>query len=185
MRKRILISATIFVLSVGVSFAQSNAPMVPGTSQMNVSPDQANSKDAMLTSAPPVPSDQQQHFQQDIKDIHFEFNRAELRDEDRTILASDADWLKSHPDVLVTLEGDADERGDIVYNVVLSAQRASVTRDALVDLGVPTDRIVFSTGWGKLYPVCSDSDESCWSQNRRTHLATWPPVDEPTRVASR
>jgi outer membrane protein OmpA-like peptidoglycan-associated protein len=110
---------------------------------------------------------------QDLRDIHFEFDRAELRAEDRQILAADADWLKAHPAVNVTIEGDADDRGDIVYNVTLSDQRALVTRDALVSLGVPAERIVFSTGWGKLYPVCGQADESCWSENRRAHFARW------------
>jgi peptidoglycan-associated lipoprotein len=86
--------------------------------------------------APPLPASEQQQFQQDVKDIHFDFDRSDLRAEDRTILASDAQWLKAHPDVLVTLAGDADERGDIVYKVALSDRHAIAIRDALVELGV-------------------------------------------------
>ncbi len=174
MHREFLIIAAGFLLLVGMGFAQSD--MSAG----------ANSgKDQKLITAPPTPSSEQQLFDQNVKDVHFDFDRAELRAEDRSILASDADWLKAHPDVLITLEGDADERGDIVYNVVLSGARATVTKDALVDLGISADRIVFATGWGKLYPVCSQSDENCWSQNRRTHFATWPPLEEPAQVASR
>jgi peptidoglycan-associated lipoprotein len=110
---------------------------------------------------------------QDLRDIHFALDRADLRLEDRQILAADAEWLKAHPNVNVTIEGDADERGDIAYNLALSDHRALATRDALISLGVPAERIVFSTGWGKLYPVCQQSDESCWSENRRAHLARW------------
>jgi hypothetical protein len=58
-------------------------------------------------------------------------------------------------------------------------------KDALVGMGVAPDRIAFATGWGKLYPVCTQTDESCWSQNRRTHFYTWPPVENATSVASR
>jgi hypothetical protein len=101
-------------------------------------------------------------------------------------LASDAEWLKAHPDVLVTLAGEADERGDIVCNVALSDRRAIATRDALVQLGVSPERILFATGWGKLYPICTESEESCWSQNRRTHIEPWQPVPtQPTHVGSR
>ena len=156
-----------------------------GFAQSDMSSSANSSKDQKLISTPANSSSDQQQFEQNVKDVHFDFNRAELRAEDQATLTSDADWLKAHPDVLITLEGDADERGDIVYNVVLSGARATVTKDALVDLGVPADRIVFATGWGKLYPVCSQSDESCWSQNRRTHFATWPPPEEPAQVASR
>jgi hypothetical protein len=73
--------------------------------------------------------------------------------------------------VLVTLAGDADERGDIVYNVALSDRRAIATRDALVELGVSPDRILFATGWGKLYPTGTESEESCWSQSAHPYRA--------------
>jgi hypothetical protein len=55
----------------------------------------------------------------------------------------------------------------------LSDERAKETRDALVSMGVPESQIVFATGWGKLYPVCNQSDESCWAQNRRAHFEPW------------
>jgi peptidoglycan-associated lipoprotein len=183
MRTKILTVAAVFLCSVAGGFAQIQLDQEP----MNDKGAPATSaNDAKLAAVKPLPPEQQQQFQLAIKDIHFDFDRADLRPEDRAILASDAEWLKSHPDVLVTLEGDADERGDIVYNVVLSGERAMAAKDALVELGVPEDRIAFATGWGKLYPVCSQSDESCWSQNRRTHFETWPPpITEGTQVASR
>jgi outer membrane protein OmpA-like peptidoglycan-associated protein len=126
---------------------------------------------------PPTSPDQRQAFRDNVKDLYFDFNRADLTDEDEATLKKDAEWLKAHPDVAFTIEGDADERGDVVYNVFLSDQRALETRDALVKLGVPESRILYATGWGKLYPVCNESNESCWSQNRRSHLAPWPPED--------
>jgi len=127
---------------------------------------------APVDAIPPNPAEQRE-VQQNIKDIHFDFDRADLRPEDRSTLEADAQWLKAHPNTVVTIEGDADERGGIVYNVMLSEERATVTKDALVSMGVPADQIVFATGWGKLYPTCFQSDESCWSQNRRAHFAAW------------
>jgi peptidoglycan-associated lipoprotein len=159
----------------------------------NAVPDQTNGKDyagrpveveKVPAAAPLAPSEQQQ-FQREVRDIHFDFDRADLRAEDQSILVSDAAWLKGHPDVMIVLHGDADERGDIVYNLVLSDLRAIATRDALIEQGVPADRILFATGWGKLYPVCSSSDEGCWSQNRRTHIEAWQNLTQPTQVASR
>src|SRR5580698_6145342 len=176
MLPRTLAFATILLSFLSACFAQSE---IYGKAV----PDQIDGKDyagrpvgdVKLPSAPPLSSSEQQQFQQDVKDIHFDFDRSDLRDEDRTILSSDAEWLKAHPDVFITLEGDADERGDIVYNVALSDRRAIATRDALVELGVSSDRILFATGWGKLYPICPESDETCWSQNRRTHIEPWQP----------
>lgn len=116
-------------------------------------------------------------FSANIQDVHFDFNKADIRPEDQAVLQKNAEWLKAHPEVSFTIEGDADERGDISYNVFLSDLRALQTRDALVKLGVPESRILYATGWGELYPVCKESDESCWSKNRRSHLAAWPPED--------
>jgi peptidoglycan-associated lipoprotein len=126
---------------------------------------------------PPTSADLRQAFGENIKDCYFDLDRATVREEDRATLARDAEWLKAHPNVFFTVEGAADERGAIVYNLVLSDKRALATRDALVGMGVPEQQILFATGWGKLYPVCNQSDEACWSQNRRSHLAPWPPDD--------
>jgi peptidoglycan-associated lipoprotein len=140
---------------------------------------------AQVPTASDLPNTEQQQFQQDVKDVYFDFDRADLRMNDRRTLATDAEWLKAHPDVMITIEGDADERGDVVYNVALSDRRAIATKDALVELGVSPDRIVFYTGWGKLYPVCEQADESCWSQNRRGHIEPWEPMPELAQLASR
>ena len=129
--------------------------------------------------ASPVPSTEQQEFAQNVKDVYFDFNRSELKPEDETTLHQDADWLKSHPNVVFTIAGQADPRGDIVYNLYLSDLRALATRDALVKMGVPSQQILFAEGWGKLYPVCQQDDESCWSQDRRAHLAPWSPEAGP------
>lgn len=187
MRQRLFAIAIMLLSCAGVGFAQVDTPA-------NAFPEQTDGRDyagrpladVKVPPAPPLSANEQQQFQQAVKDIHFDFDRSDLGAEDRTILARDAEWLKAHPDVLVTLAGDADERGDIVYNVALSDRRAIATRDALVELGVSPERIRFAAGWGKLYPICTESEESCWSQNRRTHIAPWQPVPtQPTQVASR
>ncbi|MGH9499330.1 MAG: OmpA family protein [Terriglobales bacterium] len=180
-----VLAVTIMILC-GMCAAQESTPTdaVPGA---------ADGKDfagrpVNQVSVPPateLPQTVQQQFQQDVKDVYFDFDRSDLRMDQRRTLAADAEWLKAHPDVLVTIEGDADERGEIVYNVDLSDRRAIATKEALVALGVPADQIVFFTGWGKLYPTCQDADESCWSQNRRSHFETWEPTPEPAQVATR
>lgn len=158
---------TSVLVATGVA-QNPNATTSATTSQATTST-QINSS-TQTTVAPPT-SPNEQAVDQNLKDVHFDFDRADLTDQDRQVLQEDANWLKANPNVNVSIAGDADERGEIVYNVVLSQERASVTRDALIQLGVPADRIQFATGWGKLYPVCNQSDESCWSQNRRAHFS--------------
>jgi peptidoglycan-associated lipoprotein len=173
MLSKISAIAGLFGCCLGLAFAQA-APTTVQTSD-----------DAKAVSVPAVAASVQQDFNNSVKDIRFDFDRTELRDEDKATLSANAQWLKAHPDVYITLEGDADERGDIVYNLALSGERAAVTKNALVELGVPADRILFATGWGKLYPICAQQDESCWTQNRRTHFATWPALPEATEIAAR
>ena len=76
-------------------------------------------------------------------------------------------WLKDHPPRPLYIEGYASTRGeDIIYNLVLSAKRAKGVRQALVGMGIPENRIVLTTGWGQLYPVCPEKNDACWSKNR-------------------
>jgi peptidoglycan-associated lipoprotein len=141
-------------------------------SSAKLSPDDTGSS----VNAPPysLPSpEKRQQLQQNAKDVHFDFDRYDLKSEDQQSLQQTASWLKANPSVYVAIAGEADERGEIVYNLALSDKRAQAARDALVNMGVPANQIVFATGWGKLYPVCGQSDEGCWSQNRRAHFEMW------------
>lgn len=121
-----------------------------------------------------VPQADRQAFEQNIKDVYFDFDRSNLTAAERATLRQNAEWLKAHPEITFTIEGEADQRGTIVYNLYLSDERALAARDELVKLGVPETQILFAQGWGKLYPVCQQDDESCWSKQRRAHLAPWP-----------
>ncbi len=142
--------------------SQQQVTIEPGTTQhVNITMTRSD--------AQPSPAEQQE-VKQNLQDVHFAFDRYDLDDQARQILQQNANWLKANPGVTVSIAGDADERGDITYNLALTQKRADAVRDALMADGVAADRIQFATGWGKLYPTCSQSDESCWAQNRRAHL---------------
>ena len=70
---------------------------------------------------------------------------------------------------MVTIEGHADERGTNEYNLALGERRANAVSDYLGSLGVAGDRLR-TISYGEERPVCTESDESCWSQNRRAHM---------------
>jgi peptidoglycan-associated lipoprotein len=114
---------------------------------------------------------QQQTVEQSVRDIHFAFERSDITPEQRAVLQADAEWLIAHPNNFIVIEGDADERRGITYNVALPDRRAIAVRDALLGMGVPGNQIVFAEGWGKLYPLCNQSDEACWQQNRGAHFS--------------
>ena len=104
-----------------------------------------------------------------LTDAFFALDSAQIGDEARPVLQKDADWMKRWNSTKVMVEGHADSRGTAEYNLALGERRASAVRDYLVNLGVPADRIQVVSK-GKEAPVCTEENESCWSQNRRGHF---------------
>jgi peptidoglycan-associated lipoprotein len=106
-----------------------------------------------------------------LNDIHFDFDKYDIRPGDAKILDSDAAWLKSNPGNLVLIEGHCDERGTNEYNLALGERRAKSTMNYLVAQGVQASRITIIS-YGKERPLCTDHNEACWAQNRRAHFLT-------------
>ena len=98
--------------------------------------------------------------------IHFDFDQALVKQEDQNILKSNADWMKSHSNAKVVVEGNCDERGTDEYNIALGDRRASAAKKYLVNLGVTANRLS-TVSYGEEKPIATCHDESCWSQNRR------------------
>jgi peptidoglycan-associated lipoprotein len=121
------------------------------------------------TTLPALPSPREFSANQALKDVHFEFDQYEVRSEDRTVLDSNARWLKENARALLLIEGHADERGTNEYNLALGERRAKATRDYLVRQGVDASRITMTT-YGEERPVCKDAADPCWAQNRRAHF---------------
>lgn len=102
-------------------------------------------------------------------DVFFDFDRAELREDARERLARNGEWLRSHPEFEVTIEGHCDERGTNEYNLALADRRSGAALNYLASLGVPTSRLR-SISYGEERPQCTASTESCWALNRRAHF---------------
>ena len=102
-------------------------------------------------------------------DIYFNLDDSTLSDESRERLARNAELLRAQPQFMLTVEGHADERGTNEYNLALGERRANAVRDYLTSLGVDGGRMR-TLSYGEERPVCTTSDEGCWSQNRRGHL---------------
>jgi len=104
-----------------------------------------------------------------LTDAYFDYDQSDLREDARTALAADAEWLKKYPTVQVLIEGYCDERGTGAYNLALGDRRANAAKEYLVSLGIDASRLR-TVSYGEERPFCSDSNESCWQQNRRAHL---------------
>ena len=98
--------------------------------------------------------------------VHFALNQYNVEDADKQVLGRQAAWLSKYPAVRVTIEGDCDERGTREYNLALGARRANAVKEYLVSQGVSAGRLE-TISYGKERPICTDSNEACWAQNRR------------------
>jgi len=108
-----------------------------------------------------------QDFRVNVGDtVHFDYDKYAVTSEDRDLLQRQASWLQKYPQVRVTIEGHCDERGTREYNLALGARRANSVKEYLVSLGVSSARMD-TISYGKERPICTESNESCWSQNRR------------------
>jgi len=130
----------------------------------------AQENDAAMAQAkfPPL-SPQAQDLIQNIKAIYFPFN-IYSRVTNPDALQADGGWLTQNTASKLWIQGYADIRGDIFYNLVLSYRRAQFVKQKLIKSGVDESRIQFATGWGKLYPVCQANDDACYQQQRRVDI---------------
>jgi peptidoglycan-associated lipoprotein len=104
-----------------------------------------------------------------LKDIHFEFDKYDIRSVDEAILKENAAFLKNNPRMKIQVEGHCDERGTVEYNLALGERRANNTKKYLVSLGIPSDRIS-TISYGKEKPFDKGHHEEAWAKNRRAHI---------------
>jgi peptidoglycan-associated lipoprotein len=105
----------------------------------------------------------------DLKDVHFDFDKYDIRPPDAKVLDANATWLKSNPEHLVLIEGHCDERGTGTYNIALGERRAKATQNYLAAQGIQTARMAVLS-YGEERPQCADHSENCWAKNRRAHF---------------
>ena len=108
-----------------------------------------------------------------LKDVHFEFDKYDIRPEDAKTLDANASWLKSNAENLVLIEGHCDERGTNEYNLALGERRAKATMNYLVSQGIQANRITIIS-YGEERPLCNEKTDSCWAKNRRAHFLVKP-----------
>jgi peptidoglycan-associated lipoprotein len=101
--------------------------------------------------------------------IHFDFNRADIRDESRKVLESNREWLSAHPALKVLIEGHCDERGTNEYNLSLGDRRANAAKDYLIKAGIDAARLR-TISYGEERPIDTGHTEAAWAANRRAEF---------------
>lgn len=108
-----------------------------------------------------------------LQDIHFDFDKYNIRPKDAEILKENLKWFQANPGKRVRIEGHCDERGTSEYNLVLGQKRADATKNYLVNLGVD-EKLLETVSYGKERPLDPGHNEEAWAKNRRAHFVVLP-----------
>jgi peptidoglycan-associated lipoprotein len=101
--------------------------------------------------------------------VHFPFDSSTVVPEDRSLLDEAGSCLRRQQGLRVVIEGNADERGTVEYNIALGQRRADAVRTYLEELGVSSAQ-VRTVSYGEERPLCTEHSEDCWAKNRRAAL---------------
>jgi peptidoglycan-associated lipoprotein len=104
-----------------------------------------------------------------LRDIHFDFDRYNIRLEEAEVLKENSTLLKKYPGMRFQIEGHCDERGTGEYNLALGERRANSAKKYLVSLGIQPSRIS-TISYGEERPFDPEHNEEAWAKNRRAHF---------------
>ncbi len=103
------------------------------------------------------------------ENIHFDFDKYNIRDDAKPALKKASDWLVENKSAAMLIEGHCDDRGTNEYNLALGERRAKSTRDYLASSGVEKKRLSI-VSYGEERPLCKEKNEDCWQRNRRSQF---------------
>ena len=106
---------------------------------------------------------------QTLKRINFDFDKYQVREDMKSILQANANWMLKFSTVQILIEGHCDERGTIEYNIALGEKRAEAAKNYLASLGVDAAKIKI-VSYGKSKPLVQGVDEATYFQNRRAEF---------------
>ena len=161
-------------ISIGLGLAITLSLVLAGTAVVSAGGVQATGTPPAGAPALSAPAPQMEAAPStQMQPVHFDFDGAALRAQDKAALKTNAVWIKANPAYTVVIAGFADVRGTRTYNLVLAQRRARSVRDYLVEQGVRPERIEI-VSYGVTDPRCTQRTEFCWARNRRVELFVKP-----------
>jgi len=103
------------------------------------------------------------------RSIYFDFDSDAIRSEYRPVVEAHASYLADHPNTMMTLEGNTDERGSREYNLALGERRAESVKRQMVLLGASAGQIRV-VSYGEERPIAEGHNEEAWRLNRRVDI---------------
>ena len=168
MKKLALVIAVSLILSACATTGRNPAPIESATNAANNTSQGQNQGQEQALSQAEVEArklaDQQQKLES--QSIYFDFDSSGIKSQYDSVITNQADFLNSHSNVIVTLEGNCDERGSSEYNLALGQRRAYTVGQKLELLGVPA-RQIKTISFGEEKPRLTCHAERCWKENRR------------------
>lgn len=166
--KTIAVILASLLLAACASAPKSDSSQAPQTSNLPVTVKHAESEKNALASSADIESSRLAAEAQALQkqSVYFDFDRYVVKPEYRDVIQQQAAFIKAHKNDIVTLEGNADERGSNEYNLALGDKRANAVRKTLELLGTPAAQIR-AVSMGEEKPRLSCHEERCWKENRR------------------
>jgi peptidoglycan-associated lipoprotein len=103
------------------------------------------------------------------RSVYFDFDKYDVKKEYQPLVTAHAQYLSSHKERKIVIQGNADERGSSEYNLALGQKRAEVVRKQLASMGV-NDAQMEAVSFGKEKPKATGHDEAAWAENRRADI---------------
>ena len=161
---RVMLTALMLTAAVGCSKKVKETPPPPADTGMTAPADNSG---AVAGAYGPNDLDTDACLRQRV--VYFDLDQDALKPEFQAAMACHAKYLRDRPESRMTLEGNADERGSREYNMGLGERRGNAVSSALQANGGSAGQITV-VSYGEERPVCNESNEGCWSQNRRVEI---------------
>lgn len=101
--------------------------------------------------------------------FYFDFDQSTLKEDGKDALKAHAAYLAANPSARVVLEGHADERGTVEYNLALGERRAMTVRRFLMANGAKAGQLQV-VSFGEERPAAVGHDAASWDKNRRVEV---------------
>ena len=164
MKKVAVVLSSLLVVACASSLKTASAPS-----------SQANNKDTVATAGANTTQVSTAEMNAALQKLakqsdYFDYNKYVVKPEYQKVIQEQAEFMAGHKNDVVTLEGNADERGSKEYNLELGSKRAQAVQQSLEKLGISAKQIpIVSLGKEKPRLLCHQ--EKCWKENRRVDFA--------------
>jgi len=101
--------------------------------------------------------------------FYFDFDNATIKADSKNALIAHSQYLAANSSARVVLEGHADERGTVEYNLALAERRALSVSRFLKANGATSSQIE-TVSFGEERPALMGHNNDSWSKNRRVEI---------------